>query len=147
MKVNVEIEFNEKLLYSMTKEEFVDWYNFLHNIEQAKYDYFIEYIKVQNLYNIELIKSKFGTNYYRAIIEPQLMPFELKDYKNIKYERIMLDKNRKSEFAFIIIDVDTNINKVIIYNEVKTALKKFTIKEMYDLFVRYDGTKFEKEVK
>ena len=142
MKITVELEYDIDKLYQKSKKEFIQWYNVLNYFDKKKYDLFVE---VNRHIGKSVMYLEDYEGNYRVVPEPQLVPFELSDYKAIAGSRIK--HYSFTDLTFIIVDINNKTNKVIIYDEVTKKLISNTIKEMHCSFVRLDGTKFEKEAK
>ena len=140
MKITVELEYDIGKLYQMSNKKFVQWYNILNYLDKKKYDLFVE---VSRHIGKSVMYLEDYEGYYRVVPEPQLVPFELSDYKTIAGSRIK--HHFFTDLTFIIVDVNNKTNKVIIYDEVTKKLTSNTIKIMHCSFVRLDGTKFEKK--
>ena len=140
MKITVELEYDIGKLYQMSNKKFVQWYNILNYLDKKKYDLFIE---INRHIGKSVMCLEDYEGYYKVVPEPQLVPFELNDYKAIAGSRIK--HYFFPDLTFIIVDVNNKTNKVIVYDEVTKKLTSNTIKKMHYSFVRLDGTKFEKE--
>ncbi len=134
--------YNLNKLYDMCDKDLKCWQDNLSKDERNKFYLFVSTLN-NNGYETTLINNDF----YR--ITPKCMPFELDDYKAIKGEKIKPNYKSYMDMLhcyFLILDINKDTKKVIIYDSEDLVLRTYTVSEMYELFTRLDGTKFEKGV-